>query len=436
MEKEKNKTKRSTEEILICFFPKIDREALRELLKDDVMLSPSKKRKSITDEVFLESAKKFKNTNSNYFLETENEKLDKIFSSKEKNYINTVKKAVTTLNLPNPLGKLVEKPSFLTSNIKKIYAITGKAGYFVPNRLRVSALKNDDVIFTLYVTGSDDTDFCYKLLINNFCNKSEYHKAVFVFIVPKFENDKTLNYKNKKDIIINRYSIDMRNLDTDRFFFSTEPSKPQDYPSNLAQYYKHCAKFPFSFSLFGFCGLKGPKGDKKELENNLKFLMKYHKEPFILCKCDLFENKDSEISISKEEIRSYSWLFVFDRINNNCFNCFKSFSKLVDFKKDKVSGLTLLQTHMTEDDIKPKFTEELNQRGIKKFNYDCKTYEKESCAIVKNMVNFGNENYDFVVIYNSYNNSEVNKGNYEKQSYSNYQSLMECLSNICVHNGI
>ena len=439
MEKEKNKLKRSTEEVLVSFFPNIDRDALRELLKDDVCNSPTRKRKSITDEVFLESAKKFLNINQkNYFNVNENEQLDIMFSSKEKNYINTVKKAVTTVNLPNVLSKSIAMPSFLKSNIKKIYAITGKAGYFNTNRLRVSALKKEDVIFTLYVTGSDDTDFCFNLLTKNFCNISENHKAVFVFIVPKFENDVTFNYKNKKDVIINKYSIEMRNLDTDRFFFSTEPSKPQDYPSNLAQFYKHCAIFPFSFSLFGFSGLKGPKGDKKELEKNIRFLMKYHKEPFILNKCDLFEAKDSETGLTKsiEEIRSYSWLFVFDRINLNCFNCFKSFSNLVDFKKDKLSALTLLPTHVAGDDIKPKLTKELIERGMTKFNYACETYKSEANVQIKKMVNFGDENYDFLVIYNSYNNSEVNKANFDIQNSSNYQTIMDCFSNICVKNGL
>lgn len=434
MDKEKNKNKRSTEDVIVSFFPDIDRIALKELLKDDVCISPARKRKSITDEAFLESAKKF--SNSTFYSETENDQLDKMFAAKEKNYIKNVKKAVTTVNLPNPMSKGFTMPVFLKSNIKKIYAITGKAGNYTTNRLRVSALKNDDTIFTMYVTGSEDTDFAFKLLSRNFSNISERHKSVFVYIVPKFENDMTYNYKNKKDIIINKYSMEMRNLDTDRFFFSTESSKPKEYPSNLAQYYKHCAIFPFSYSLFGFSGLKGPKGDKKELDKNLKFLMKYHKQPFIINKLDLFEKKESVLTLSNEEFKSYSWLFVFDRINPNCFNCFNSFSKLVDFKKDNVSALTLLSPHMNEDDVKPKFTKALEEKGVTKINYISETYESEASAIVKKKVNFESEHYDFVVIYNSYNNSEVNKGNFEKQHNSNYQIISDCLSNICVHNGL
>jgi len=91
---------------------------------------------------------------------------------------------------------------------------------------------------------------------------------------------------------------------------------------------------------------------------------------------------------------------------------------------------------MNEDDIKPLFTKELKDRGITKFNYFSETYDSEASAIVKKKVNFDSDNYDFVVIYNSYNNGEVNRGNFEKQNAANYQIITECLSNICVHNGM
>lgn len=442
----KNKNKRTTEDVLVSFFPDIDRKALKEVLKDDPSpnMSPSRKRKSINDEALIESAKKSMNNNyTTFYTENENEKLDKMFSEKEnreKKYLRNVKKAVTTVALPNPLSKgmgFTEMPSFLTKNIKKVHKITGAPGNYTTNRLRVSALKKDDIIFALFVTGSEDTDYCFKLLTKNFSNLSENHKSVFIYIVPNLTSDMTYNFKNKKENIINKYSIEMRNLDVDRFFFSTQPSQPKEYPSEMSQYYKHCCTFPFKFSLFGFSGLKGPKGDKKELDKNLKFLMKYHKQPFIISKCDLYEekNKDSVINLTNEESKSYSWLFVFDRINVNCFKCYNSFEGLIDFSKDKISALTLLSSHMTEDDIRPKFEKEMKEKDVK-FSYYSENYTSEASAIVKKKVNFESEHYDFVVIYNSYNNSEVNKGNYEKQNASNYQIISECLSNICVTNGI
>ena len=82
-----------------------------------------------------------------------------------------------------------------------------------------------------------------------------------------------------------------------------------------------------------------------------------------------------------------------------------------------------------------KITKELNDRGIKQFSYITDTYVSESSAIVKRKVNFESEHYDFIVIYNSYNNSEVNRANYEKQNASNYDIITNCLSNVCVHNG-
>lgn len=431
------KNKRSSEEVIVSFFPNIDIDALREILKDDPIKSPAKKRKSINDEALLESAKNIKFATETFYSECENEKLDKMFAEREKKYIRNVKKSVTSKNLPTSLAKEFEIPGFLKNNILKIYKITGKSGHYATNRLRVSALRKDNIIFALYVTGSEDTDYCFKLLTKNFSNISENHKSVFVYIVPNLASDSSFNYKNKKDIIINKYTVGMRNLDVDRFFFSTEPAKPKEFVSDLAQYYKHCSLFPFSYSLFGFSGLKGPKGDKKELDRNLKFLMKYHKQPFIINKCDLFE-KSSNNSILEIDngIKNYSWLFIFDRINNNAFNCFKTFSNLVDWKKDKISALTLLNSSSMQDDIKEKFEKNCNENGLFEFSYTSEIYQSEASAIVKKKVNFGQEHYDFVVIYNSYNNNEVNRINYEKQNSSNYQIIMECMSNICVHNGI
>jgi hypothetical protein len=434
------KNKRTSEEVLIGFFPNIDQIKLKIILQDDdpndeKFSSPQRKKKILDDQQFYDTASKFKNTK--FYLETENEKIDDMFANKESNYQRAVKKSVTTAFLPNPIAKGFIMPTFLKTNIKRIYALTGKtSSNFSMNRLRLSALKSDNIIFVLYVTGSEDTEYSYKLLTKNFSNISDNHKSVFIYIVPNNHDDSTYNYKNKKDVILNKYLIDMRNLDTDRFFFAPEISRPKEYPNNLSQYYKFCCQIPFSYSLFGFYGLRGPKGDLNELEKNIKFLMKYHKQPFIINKLNLFENKNNIEILSEEKIKSYSWFFVFDTINSNCFRCFTSFSHLIDFSKDRVSGMTLLPPHVLEDNIKPLFTQELNSRGIKKFTYTEEVYESDASAIVKKKINFGSEHYDFVVIYNSINNSDINKVNFKKQDGSNFQIIRECLSNICVNNGM
>lgn len=435
MEKnQNNKHQRTTEEVLLSFFPNIDRVALRKILQDEVS-SPLRKRKSINDDALYETAKKLQ-TNT-FYTDKENEKLDKMFAEKEQRYKNNVKKAVTTVGLPNPMKLQLkpEIPSFFKYNIKKIYSITGRTGFYIANRLRLSSLKKDDTVFTLFITGSEDTYYSFKM-IKNFCGESEDRKSIFVYVVPKTETEITYNYKNRKDVIIEKYTGDMRNLDSERFFFNTDSSNPNEYTCDLVQYYKFISKYIVSFSLFGYSGLKGPKGDKQELERNLKFLMRYHKEPFILIKNDLYPEEKSVMTISNVEQKKISWLFVFDKINYNCFNCYNSFAKLVNFKDDKISVLTLLSPGITEDDIKPKITKELNQKGVTNFSYSCQDYTNEAGMIVKKKVNFGDDNYDFIVIYNSYNNSEVTRGSYEKQSSANYQILSECLGNICVHNGL
>jgi hypothetical protein len=434
------KNKRSCEEVLVGFFPDIDKIKLKEILRDDDLndekiSSPQRRKKILDDQQFYETNNKLKKTN--FVLETENDKIDDMFAKKESNYNKAVRKSVTTAALPNPITKGYVMPTFLKANIKRIYALTGRtSSNFSMNRLRMSALKSDNIIFTLYVTGSEDTDYSYKLLTKNFSNVSDNHKSVFIYIVPNNQDDQTYNYKNKKETIMNKYLVEMRNLDFDRFFFSPEISRPKEYPNNLSQYYKFCCQIPFSFSLFGFKGLRGPKGDLCELEKNIRFLMKYHKQPFILNKIDLFEKKQTIEIVTEEKIKSYSWLFVFDTINSNCFKCFTSFSHLIDFKKDIINAITLLPPHVLEDNIKPLFTKELNNRGIEKFIYTQELYESEASAIVKKKINFESEHYDFVVIYNSINNGDMNKVNFKKQNESNFQIIRECLTNICVTNGI
>lgn len=453
MQKEKEKDKRTVEEIMMGFFPDIDRDKLRLVLKDDekkegeLNSSPQRKNKTIDNNLFYESAQKLRKTK--YFLDNESDRIEDMFEKKESKYFQAVKKSVTTATLPNPIAVPTTKPNpvakrtfmpgFLKQNIKKIHQLSGKfSGSISLNRFRPSALKLGNTVFTLFVTGSEDTDFAFRLLTKNFSNLSENHKSVFIYLLPNVDEDLLYNYRNKRDILVSKYLIEMRNLDVDRFFFAQEISNPKEYPNNISHYYKFCCQFPFSFSFFGYKGLRGPRGDNLELKKNLKFLMRYHKEPFVLNKLNLFVNHQNIIQNSDEEekFRSYSWLFVFDLINKDCFKCFKTFSKLIDFKKDKVNASALIPSIVEQDFVEPMFKKEMDSRGITKFVYTQDEYISEASAIVKRKVNFESEHYDFVVIYNSINNSSVNKINYEKQHVSNYEIITECLSNICVHNGL
>lgn len=441
-----NKRKnRDIKEIMLSIFPEIDSEALSDILNqpgDNTSLNDSSLN---SDKNLIQISETILNTDDsraiNDYEASENpnkntskfeQHYKKNNSEKEHRYLCTVRKSVTTQNLPKmPSMTLVRKtnamPSFLKKTFKSISSRFG-AGADDMNKLKLSSFSKNDTIFALNVAGSVDSEYAFEIATKRFAPMNDNQKFIFAYIYSSPEQDKTHNYRNKKDIIMASYQNSMRSLDIDRFFFFGEEQNSKNYSHTIQQVEKLCDKHAASYMLTGFNSLKGPKGDNKLLEKGLQIMLKSQRTPFIVIKESSFQKPESSLE-------GLTWLFVFDKINTKCFNSFKKFVPLIDFSKDKVCGYTLIPNSNPFDDIEPLFLKEVSSRNIAKYEYDFQRYNDEAQLYANKKVNFGLTRYDFVVLYNNIFYTEFSKNIVEKQMISNMHIILGASSNICVMNG-
>lgn len=442
----KNTKNRDIKQILISIFPQIDSEALDEVLNqpdNDTSLTDSSLN---SDKNLIHISESILNTEDSCAINDFNEhkattsKFEQHYkdnanlnsNDKEDRYLRVVRKAVTTQNLPSlPKIMMSQKafamPSFLKKTFKSIAARYG-AGANDINKLKLGVFNKNDTIFTLNVAGSVDNQYAFEIATRRFAHINDNQKFIFAYIFPTVEEDKTNNYRNKKDIIISSYQNNMRNLDFDRFYFYSEEKNAKNYSHTIQQVEKLCDKYAVNYMLTGFNSLKGPKGDNKYLERGLQLMLQSNKTPFIVVKESLFQNPESSLE-------GLSWLFIFDNINNKCFNSVKKFSPLIDFSKDKISAYTLIPNSNPFDIIEPLFIKEMTSKNVAKYEYDTQRYNDEAYVYANKKVNFGKTRYDFVVIYNNIVQSEFTKNIVEKQMVSNMHIILGASSNVCVMNG-
>ncbi len=433
----KNK-KRGIEETFSSIFPNIDIMKLKEILNkpSDYYSNINESDKQSVDEILLTddslSINDSETINTNFSdLNCKNSlDLDKQFRNREEKYRQVVRKAVTTQNLVSvrriSLKKILFMPDFYKRTLKSIGAKSGVGNNL--NRLTVSSFSKKDTVFVVNVKGSQDTDYAFDFTTKRLSFNKENYKFLYCYISPNYEDDKTNNYRNKKDIVMSSYQNNMRNLDFDRFYFYNEERNKKSYIHHIQQVDKLCQKYSSNFLLTGFHALKGSRGDNQYQEKGLKILITKNKTPFVIFKEHPFQKPETTLN-------GFKWLFVFDKVNSDCFNSFKKFSSLIDFSKDKISGLTLLPNNVAIDEIEEMFNRELENKQTKILSYETIRYNNDPFIIVNNKVNYGNIHYDFVVIYNKNITNEINKNLMEKQIDSNFKILMGCISNICVTNG-
>ncbi len=420
---EKKTKNRDLKKILLSIFKNIDQQALREILD-----RPSSKMGSINNLPFV-SDEEYSNQDLFQDLSIDNNGKKKVDQ-----YLKVVRKAVTTQNLPSInsqnliLSKSYVLPSFLKRTFKTIASRLNAQSDSL-NKPTSNSFSKKDIIFIINVSGSQDSKYSYDFTTKKLSYMNENHKFIFSFILPTPEEDKTNNYRNRKDIIINEYLNNMRNLDIDKFYFLSEERNTKNYSHPIHQVENVCSKFKVQYLICGFTSLKGPKGDNKLLEKGLTIMLKNYKTSFIIIKESLFQNPESSLE-------GFNWLFIFDKININCFNAFKNFSQLVDFSKDKITGLTMLPHTSLSDDIEPLFMKEFANKPNAKYQYEMQRYQSEPFIFVNNKVNFGETRYDFVVLYNNNLVNDYNKTIIERQFLTNISIILGSSSNLCVMNGI
>jgi hypothetical protein len=278
-------------------------------------------------------------------------------------------------------------------------------------------LTQHETLFCISVDGSEHSEHAFNLVTKEFL-PNICHSKVLIMHVYNSQLDNNYNFRNQRDTIIEKYSTAALKLGKDCHYSWEDRAKnvhALDQVNRTAHNYKA------DYLVCGYFGIKGPKSDNKELTKGIDYLLSYSKVPTILV-------KEATIRDIKKQ-KGYNWLFVFDRAYVDCFNILKFFIKLVDKKLDKISALTLLPPYINYDDIKNKFFAVMEEEKITNYDYSLEEYKKVASAVVNEKINFGEDLFNFLVIYNK---PERHKVEGEKSDIVTIVTKAKC--NICFIN--
>lgn len=270
--------------------------------------------------------------------------------------------------------------------------------------------------FAICIDGSDHAEGAFNIVRYNFLTKPDFLLCVYIFNSKK---DNDFNYKNKKETIINNYQDKLSLIDSKKWQFKFEDRYSAIHP--LEQVNKIAYEHKADYLFCGFFGLKGPKGDNNELSKGIDYMLKSASEPFVIIK-DITQRENKQNS-------QFNWLFVMDGSYLKIDLILDKFLPLIDIENDNVHGLGLNPTWNPNDELQNIFDKKINEHEIQKHSFETISYDKSSAKIVNRIVNFGEVNYDFVVLFNSRDKYSV-----EQNSSDNAQILLAAKANICVYN--
>jgi hypothetical protein len=259
--------------------------------------------------------------------------------------------------------------------------------------------KENQKLISLVIDGSDNSEFAYTVLTKEFLREN---KLLLTYVYDP-EQEEYLNFRNRKETIINKYST----------FLSTQ-QKPENYKFDvlnkekkenvLELIFDNSKKLKAEYLFLGYNGMKGPRGDNKVLAKNIEILVTKCQFPTVII-------KEQKLRLENRSKR-YKWLFVFDRLSTDCYKILEKFSNLLKPEIDQVELLTLLPNFIYVDDYKRKYLTDLESLNIPNENilYGCETYDKSYSDCVIEKVNFAEKPfYDFVVFYNNSTSSPEKK---------------------------
>jgi hypothetical protein len=266
------------------------------------------------------------------------------------------------------------------------------------------------------VDGSDHSDLAFDLVTKEFLGSDS---KILLMYICNSKYDDTFNYRNKKQTIVSRYGSKMIFF-SERSFFLIE-DRNYNCSHSLEQVHSHAAQYKANFFFTGYYGIKGPKGDNKELTKGTDYLLSYCTIPLVIV-------KDTKLR-QYTKTGGYNWLFVFDKKFSTPLKCFHAFAPLVDPSKDFVMGLTLKEVYSVDpDDIQSDFMTAAESMGIKNISYEFANYEKAASSLITSKVNFGEIIFDFVVIFNNTNMYRQEKGIHDTANI-----VKNCSSSLCVY---
>jgi len=275
-----------------------------------------------------------------------------------------------------------------------------------------------DSIFCLSVDGSIHSEQAFEIVTDDFLKK-ETDKMLIIHIFNS-SMDEYYNFRNKKDTIIEKYNTRLLKIDKSKTLFLKEDRISKVHA--LEQVNRIASNHKCSFLISGYYGIKGPKGDNKELSKGVDYLLSFSRSPTILIKENTLRKNKPNGQIK--------WLFVFDRAYMNCYSILNRFLPLINNERDFVFGYTLLPNWINFDDIKKNFIMDMELCRINNYDYEAAEYLKAPSELVKEKVNFGDLHFDYLVFYN---NPERHRN--DGKSSDTVNLITKCASNICFING-
>lgn len=288
----------------------------------------------------------------------------------------------------------------------------------------------NEVIFTISADGSQHAEYGLNLVLEDFISlinssKENIQKKIIARYLINYiyysSKDNEYNFSNKKDNIVSKYcEIIGKYKSLGSFYIEDRWSKKHA----LEQVIKHTVLDKSNFLVVGYFGIKGAKGENKELSRGVDYLLGNSEVPTILVK--------EETRRFKQKNKGFNWAFVMD--NENSYHRTKiltAFLKLIDPENDTVYGFGTFEISVPNyNHIKKEFSEFCDKHGIKNSVYENLIYSKGNISSpVIEKVNNGNVIFNFVVFSNSSSKHKINP------SENDYLELIRrCSANICFLN--
>lgn len=293
-------------------------------------------------------------------------------------------------------------------------------------------LNKKDTVITYFLDGTIN-DEIFKFVKDKITKHGNGFKTLFTFIYTSTYEEIDMNYKHKRENILEFINSKFLTIDRENYYFHPQlfNKNYEDNDKNISdsdllfeKFAQISIQYNTSFSLVNFEGLKGPKLSKELLQNNLEFILKEYSVPTILLKKPFFS--ESEINEYERFKKKANWLFVFDLDSKNSYCVLETFIGLVDTNLDSVTGLSLIPLIYPNDYVEMNFRKIMKQAKVKDFSYLTKQYEKNSDLQLIDFLNNKENNFDFVAVYCK-----------QKSKLNNYFDIINsCESNICLKIGI
>lgn len=271
--------------------------------------------------------------------------------------------------------------------------------------------------FLVSIDGSDTSEYSFDLVSENFLSPLDSLIAMYIY---NSQKDSKFNYKNKREIIEPKYKDKIGYIKNSNVNFIEEDRTSSIHP--LEQTYAMALNKNINYLVCGFTGMKGPKGDEKELTKGIDFLLKNCRIPFILI-------KDKTVRKERKDGK-YRWLCIVDNKLSNAHTAIEKFLPLIETEKDEVDFMSFLEYEGQKEYSEEIILQDVQDNHIKNYTYEKVIITDESMAtLVNKKVNFEQNPYDFIIMLN-------NITNYSKELANNndYSIILKSKCNICVLN--